>query len=380
MIGCIYKHPLANVEEFTLKFDEFLNKLNPSKYDMYIMGDVNISLLKYHSHQQTERYLDMIYSLDLLPVIIKPTGITHHTATLIDNHIYTNNVNRLTSGIVTVDISDHLPVFCMVDTPLKKQNRQNTYFRDYSKFNTESYLHDIHTIDWNAITEQCNDLHELTARTIDTIELIVEKHAPKRKLSRNQQLIKTKTKSQTTPRRIARNNKTYTYNEDIADQFNNHFINIGPTLASKIDKSNENPTQYISSSSINSFVMENVTEAQVSNLFKNLDTNKSSIDIPNKVIKIAAEQLSVPLTQIYNQSIETGIVPNILKVSQVTPVYKSGDATDPANYRPISTLSSFSKVFEKLIYNQLCNFLENRAFCISINLDSGRDTPLSRPS
>ena len=39
-------------------------------------------------------------------------------------------------------------------------------------------------------------------------------------------------------------------------------------------------------------------------------------------------------------------------------MYKSGDATDPANYRPISTLSSFRKVFEKLIYNQLYNFLE----------------------
>ena len=127
-------------------------------------------------------------------------------------------------------------------------------------------------------------------------------------------------------------------------------------MASKIEKSNENPTQYISSSSINSFVMENVTEAQVSNLFKNEDTNKSSIGIPNKLIKIAAEPLSVPFTQIYNQSIETGIVPNILKDEQVTPVYKNGDATDPANYRPISTLSSFSKV---------TTFLENIAFCIS---------------
>ena len=86
----------------------------------------------------------------------------------------------------------------MVDPPLKKQNRQNTYLRDYcSKFNTESYLHDIHTIDWNAITEQGTDLREVTARTIDAVELIVEKHAPKRTLSRNQQLIKTKTKSQT---------------------------------------------------------------------------------------------------------------------------------------------------------------------------------------
>ena len=135
-------------------------------------------------------------------------------------------------------------------------------------------------------------------------------------------LIKRKTESQSIPLRIDRNNKIYTNNEDIADQFNKHVINVGPNLASKIDKSNENPTQYISSSSINSFVMENVSEDQVSNLFKNLDANKSSIGIPNKLIKIAAEPLSVLFTQIYNQSIETGIVPNILKVSQVTPVYK----------------------------------------------------------
>ena len=116
-------------------------------------------------------------------------------------------------------------------------------------------------------------------------------------------LIKRKTKSQTIPLRITSN----TNNEDIADQFNKHFIIIGPNLASKIDKSNENSTQYIWSSSINSFVMENVSEDQVSNLFKNLDANKSSIGIPNKLLKIAAEPLSVPFTQIYNQSIETGI-------------------------------------------------------------------------
>ena len=70
MIGCIYKHLTANVEEFTIKFDKFLNQLNPNKYDMYIMGDMNGDLLKYYyCHQQTERCLDMIYSFNLLPVI-----------------------------------------------------------------------------------------------------------------------------------------------------------------------------------------------------------------------------------------------------------------------------------------------------------------------
>lgn len=61
--------------------------------------------------------------------------------------------------------------------------------------------------------------------------------------------------------------------------------------------------------------------------------------IPEKLIKIGAHQLSIPFTYIYNLSIETAIVLDVLKVSQVTPAYKSGDATDPNNYRPKPTLS-----------------------------------------
>ena len=173
-------------------------------------------------------------------------------------------------------------------------------------------------------------------------------------------LIKRKTKGQTTPQRIVRNNKTYTGNDDIADQFNKHFVNVGPSLVSKIEDSYESPTQYILSSPVNSFVMSTVTETQVLNLFMTLDKSKSwsSIDIPNNLIKLAAKPLSVPFTKIYNQSILTGVVPNILKVSQVTPVYKSGDVTNPGNYRPISILSPFSKILEKLVYNQLYDFLE----------------------
>ena len=65
-----------------------------------------------------------------------------------------------------------------------------------------------------------------------------------------------------------------------------------------------------------------VTETQLCSLFKSLNDLKSSLDIPNKLIKIAAQPLSIALTYIYNQSIKTGIVPDILKVSQISPVNK----------------------------------------------------------
>ena len=309
MLGCVYKHPSANVEEFTLKFDELLKELNLNKYDAYILGDMNIDLLKHHTHQQTGGYLDMLFSHDLLPVITKATRITSHTTTLID-HIYTNTVNSLVSGILTIDISDHLPVFCMTDIKVKKQ-KQKMYFRDDSTFNADSFLQDVYAIDWNDITMQCTDLHEITALTIDALKSIVNKHAPKKQTSRNKQrllhkpwiskgilksikikhtmykthflsrdpskvcefkkysnrlnylkniskktyfckhfdlckgnlkatwkligtLIKRKTKAQSTPLRIFRNNKAYTNNADIADQFNKHFINVGPLLASNL--------------------------------------------------------------------------------------------------------------------------------------------------
>ena len=114
--------------------------------------------------------------------------------------------------------------------------------------------------------------------------------------------------------------------------------------------------------------MSPVEVTQVCRVFQNLNENKSSLDIPNKLIKIASEPLSIPFTYIYNQSIANGIVPNVFKISRVTPIYKSGEVTDT-----IATLSSFSKVLERLIYNQLYLFLEKKMILyINISLALGK--------
>ena len=61
---------------------------------------------------------------------------------------------------------------------------------------------------------------------------------------------------------------------------------------------------------------------------------------------------------ILNKCLEDGIFPDSLKYADVTPVFKKGDNTAKENYRPISTLSNFSKVFERLLHNQISNFME----------------------
>ncbi len=97
------------------------------KQTIYILSDINIDFLKYGNHSNTEDYLDMLFSYNLLPLITKPTRITDYTSTLID-HIYTNApIHNTVSGICLVDISDHLPVFCISDMFIKKKERDNVF-------------------------------------------------------------------------------------------------------------------------------------------------------------------------------------------------------------------------------------------------------------
>ena len=127
--------------------------------------------------------------------------------------------------------------------------------------------------------------------------------------------------------------------------------NVGQKLAKRIEHCEGRPTQFIRSTPVASFVMSCVTETQVCSLFKCLNDHKSSLDIPNKLIKIAAQPLSVPLTYIYNQSIETGIVPDILKVSQIPQCIRV------VMLQTLATLSPFSKVLERVVYNQLYSLI-----------------------
>ena len=91
-----------------------------------------------------------------------------------------------------------------------------------------------------------------------------------------------------------------------------------------------------------------------------LDLNKSSIGVPSRCVKLSCPFISEALTKIFNHSLEQGIVPDLLKISKITPVDKGGDAADPTNYRPIATLSVLSQVFEKLIFKQLNYYIEKR--------------------
>ena len=59
-----------------------------------------------------------------------------------------------------------------------------------------------------------------------------------------------------------------------------------------------------------------------------------------------------------NNSIKEGVFPSELNLARVVPLLKSGDSSQITNYRPISILSFFSKIFERIMYNHIVDFMD----------------------
>ena len=107
---------------------------------------------------------------------------------------------------------------------------------------------------------------------------------------------------------------------------------------------------------------------------KNLNVRKTcrGSDIPTKIIKLNIDLFSNFICQDFNYCISIGKFPNELKHVDVLPVHKNKDKSDKTNYRPVSILSNISKIYEKIIYNQLIInfFLVNVAFVRDIVLNT----------
>ena len=148
--------------------------------------------------------------------------------------------------------------------------------------------------------------------------------------------------------------------KNIADNFNEYFTQIGPCLANSIAISNKATFDtYLKKPNSSSFQFEYTDVPSVQKIIKNLKPKSSAghDNISSKVLRQVGDIVAYPLTIIINQSLCTGIFPNRLKLAKVIPLYKKYDNKLFGNYRPISLLSSLSKVFEKIVFDQLYDYL-----------------------
>ena len=148
---------------------------------------------------------------------------------------------------------------------------------------------------------------------------------------------------------------------EISNILNNHFASIGHKLASNMPNTSVPFTDYLPTTNMpGSFVFDPTSPSEIELEIMQTPLNKAYglCSCPTRILRCAGHIISQPLSNIINNSVSQGIYPSKLKHAKVIPIYKGEDDTDPGNYRPISLLSIFNGIFEKIMYNWLKQFFD----------------------
>ena len=179
------------------------------------------------------------------------------------------------------------------------------------------------------------------------------------------------------------NNSLLTNSEEVAKELNNLFANAVKnlnisnykncnSLAENIDNPNlkviakwrNHPSTLVIASEYKNranFPFNSVSKEDVLTEIKMLDVSKAiqECDIPVKTIEANENLFTEAICFYFNKSLENGKFPNCLKLANITSVFKKGARTSKNNYRPVSILAVFSKIFERLLSRQLLEFVGN---------------------
>ena len=434
LIGVIYRIPGSDIEVLNKYLKEIFYKERDSQ--IIHMGDYNINLLNSEIHNLTNDFLNVNVSNMMLPLITKPTRISKTSSTLIDN-IFSNKINDNShlKGILTLDISDHFPIFYMMNTQKQKANPNppmakgrsinekglELFSQELSKEGLNAIMGEADTqtsftlfqdklnkvfnkcfpykikkskiyqnkYEWltrglkNAIKHKhflyANSLRHKTQDNIkryknyknklgkimkkeerkylnDKIESY--KHDLKKSWQTINDIIGKNDRLKRVQTKFRINGKLITDKKEVSNLFNNFFSNVGKTLDDKIPKASIDPVSFINRNQTVNIFLKPVDPEEIKKCILNLKEGASGFDeIPSKLLKFVNAQLIEPLAHIINRSFIDGVFPCQLKVANIIPLFKSGDQELVNNYRPVSLLTTVSKVFEKSFHVRLYNFL-----------------------
>lgn len=436
IIGCIYRPPNTNINEFKEGLLEVLEHVDKENKPCYLLGDFNINLLNEEIKQHIDDFMNLLSSNYFYPLINKPTRITSKSSTLIDN-IFTNAFSNVTkSGILYTDISDHMPVFQLsvlcgksnMSEPKKIPSRRfnekniNTFREMLAKLSWEAVYealnvniaYDYFFTKFYSVFDQClphinnskkntagmnkpwftTELRKSALKKNKLYKKYIQSPTPlnyaayksfrnkynhflrnaKREYYSDQfrsstnnirstwdnlkELLNMKHASSPSPAEFQDGEVKITEPPQIANKFNDFFVNVGPCLAKHIGDTIGSPTDFISKEYVSINVFEPVKTTEVLDIIMSLkNTSAGHDEIPASLIKKVASLIIDPLTLIFSMSLESGIIPQAFKIAKVIPLFKSDDPTVFSNYRPISILPCFSKILEKLVYSRIMKHL-----------------------
>jgi len=166
--------------------------------------------------------------------------------------------------------------------------------------------------------------------------------------------------------------------QEVVKIFNKFFTTIAQQTLSINDQHQKGvqPTSYMVNTSLSQ--LHNTTTEEIKSIIKSMKPKTSAglDDVSSKLLKHCNDALIPPLVSIINKSLSSGLFPSALKVSKVYPKHKTGCQMTPSNYRPISLISTFSKIIERVVLNRLMDYLKenNLLTCSQHGFVKGKST------
>jgi hypothetical protein len=180
VLGVIYRPPNSDLVTFIDKLNNLLQIIQSDNKICYLLGDYNINMLNFKTHELTSCFVDSIYGNGFIPLISRPTRITSTSATLIDN-IFTNDFNQPElnlQGVLIADVTDHFPIFHIRKNVIKRRSVVQYVRRDLSSYRKTNFINELNTIDWNVLYS-VTDAQEAFSYFHTVLVTLYNKHFPK---------------------------------------------------------------------------------------------------------------------------------------------------------------------------------------------------------
>lgn len=419
IIGCIYRSPSASYEQFCCELECILHTFNHENKNIIILGDINIDITDM-TDSSCSLYTNCLLGHGMESLLASPTRFAPLGSSTLIDHVLSNIISPQIAGVINFDITDHYPIFLLVECP----NNTTPKKRSQQSFNKKRFVELVTETNWDTVLgcTSANNAFSLFSmklkeiiNTCTTITLTTHWYSAPRnpwitkgllKCIKKKSNLRKKVKTQPFNIRLKqrlqkysdvlsailkRTKQEYYQNEILRNRNNTHknwetikeFLNLTDiktnttkvsvgtrTLSDHVDIANAFNSFFSRSDSSlpsnfrgprrcpYSFYLRPTSPDEVCQVISSLKNTSPGLDsVHSFKIKLVASELSSVLSHIINLVFRTGVFPLELKQGKVIPIFKKGDKENLANYRPITILPFFSKVIEKLIVNRIMNYL-----------------------
>lgn len=236
-------------------------------------------------------------------------------------------------------------------------NKKNRLQRKFLKSRTPA-----NRVEYTTYKNRLNSVLK-EAQKIYYRKLIAEHKNNSRKLwqTLNNIICRTKKANLPLPKSFDSNNEELSDPAIIAEKFNDFFATIGSKLEQSLPRAMADPLHYLADfETENEMEILRVTPDYVMSIIKGMNSTGAGVDEINaKLLKKLSPHLLAEITYLMNICIDKHTFPRCLKIAQIKPIHKAGSQKQFNNYRPISILPVLSKVLERIIYDQLLQFLND---------------------